>query len=93
MPKYIASRLAGGNRLFPAEIVIDNIGVTIKVPGLFGGRERTIPFKQISAVDIKCPMVGFSSILIKTISEGFIFSNGFTKPEVQKMRDLIMGQL
>ena len=58
METFIASRIAEGNRLFPAQVVIDQLGVTLKVPGLFSGNEKTIPFDRISSVDIDCPLVG-----------------------------------
>jgi hypothetical protein len=33
--KYTASRLSEGNKLFPAEILVEETGLTIKIPGFF----------------------------------------------------------
>lgn len=62
METFIASRLAQGNRIFPSTIIIDQQGITLKVPGLFSGNEKTIPFSRVSSVDIDCPMVGWSEL-------------------------------
>ena len=50
MKQYTANRLSGGNRLFPAEIKIDDFGVTVKVPNLFSGKEKSLGYDKISSV-------------------------------------------
>ena len=42
MSVYEASRLAGGNALFPATITLGKDEVTFKVPGLFDGKEKSL---------------------------------------------------
>jgi hypothetical protein len=84
MNKYIASRLTEGNRMFPTQIIINYLGVTVKIPSLFSGKEQTIPFSRISSVNIDCPFVGYSTIEIETTGEGQIRANGFLKSEVQR---------
>src|ERR1035437_4488468 len=69
---FTASRLTGGNRVFRSRIIIDDQGVTLKDPGLFSGKEKTIPFSRISSVNIDCPFVGFSTIIIERTGEGSI---------------------
>jgi len=94
MKIFSASRLIGGNRLFPNEIQIGDSGVTMKIPGLFSSKEETIPYSKISSVNIDCPMVGFSSITITTnTSEGEITSTGFLKDEVVEMKSLILEKI
>jgi len=93
MPTYIASRLTGGNRIFPDQITIDETGVTLKEPGLFSGEEKTIPFSRISSVEIECPVIGFSTITIETTGEGGIKVDGFTKDEVTEMKKLIISKM
>lgn len=93
MPTYIASRLTDGNRIFPSKIIIDDIGVTLKDPGLFSGKEKTIPFSRISSVNIECPFVGYSTIIIETTGEGEIQVHGFTKSEVKSMKELILEKI
>ena len=93
METFIASRLTDGNRIFPSKIVIDKQSVTFKVPGLFSGNEKTIPFNRISSVDIDCPLVGFSTIIIETTGEGNVRAHGFTKTEVKRMKELILTKI
>jgi uncharacterized membrane protein YdbT with pleckstrin-like domain len=93
METFTASRLSQGNRVFPSRINIDQQGVTLKVPGLFSGNEKTIPFNRISSVDIDCPMVGYSTIVINTTGEGNIRAHGFLKKEVNRMKALILEKI
>lgn len=72
MEIFMASRLTAGNKIFPSEISIGPRGVTLKIPGLFSGNEKTVPYTRISSVDISSPLVGFSTIVIETTGEGSI---------------------
>lgn len=93
MNKYIDSRLTAGNRLFPTQIIINDLGVTVKIPSLFSGKEQTIPFSRISSVNIDCPFAGYSTIEIETTEEGQIRANGFLKSEVTEMKELILSRI
>ena len=93
METFIASRLTQGNKIFPSKIIIDQLGVTLKIPGLFSGNEKTVPYSRIASVDIICPFVGYSTIIIETTGEGNIESYGFTKSEVKRMKELILGKI
>ena len=93
METFIASRLTNGNRIFRSKISIDEFGVTLKDPGLFNREEKTIPFDKIAAVDIDCPLVGFSKISIETTGEGKISSQGFTAYKVKRMKNLILNKI
>ena len=93
MKTYTASRLTNGNRIFPSRIIIDDAYVTFKIPSLFSGNETTIPFTRISSVNIDSPFVGFSTIIIETTGEGQILAKGFTKSEVEEMKELILSKL
>ncbi|MEO7080269.1 MAG: hypothetical protein ABIY71_02040 [Flavobacteriales bacterium] len=93
METFIASRVAEGNRVFPSKIIIDQLGVTLKVPGLLSGNEKTIPFTRISSVDIDSPLVGYSTIIINTTGEGNIRAHGFTKAEVTRMKTMILEKI
>ncbi len=92
MEKFTASRLTSGNKIFPSVITIDSIGVTIKMPSLFSGSEKTIPFSRISSINIDCPLIGFSKIIIETTGEGAITAHGFTKKEVLRMKEIILSK-
>ena len=93
MEIFIASRLTTGNKLFPAEIIIDQDGITLKIPGLFSGNEKTIPYSRISSVDINCPLIGYSTISIETTGEGRIKAHGFTKTEVTRIKERILAKI
>lgn len=93
MEIFIASRLTAGNKVFPAEIIIDLNGVTLKIPGLFSGNEKTIPYTRISSVYIDCPIIGYSTINIETTGEGCIKAHGFTKSEVTKIKERILAKI
>lgn len=93
MKKYTASRLSEGNRLFPCEILMDDLAVTLKLPGFLKGKETTIPMNRISSVDIETPLVGYSTIIIETTGEGAIKAHGFTKSEVSEMKTSLLSKI
>ncbi len=90
---YAASRLTEGNKLFPAKIILEDNGVTFKVPSFFSGEETTIPYSRISSVNIDSPFVGYSDIIIETTGEGKIQVHGFTKNEVREMKQIILAKI
>jgi hypothetical protein len=87
--------LTAGNRLFPIPIpiIINDLGVTVKIPSLFSGKEQTIPFSRISSVNIDCPFVGNSTILFETTRERQKSANGFFKSAVLEMKELILSRI
>jgi uncharacterized membrane protein YdbT with pleckstrin-like domain len=93
MKTYTASRLSSGNKMFPIKILIDDLGVTLKHPGVFSGQEKTIPFSRVSSVDVDCPFIGYSTIMIQTTGEGQITAHGFTKAEVGEMKKIILEKI
>jgi len=93
MDTFTASRLSAGNKVFPSQIIIDSQSLTFKVPGLFSGNEKTIPFSKIASVDIDCPMFGYSTIIVETTGEGNVRAHGFTKTEVKSMKELILQKI
>ena len=90
MEIFNESRLFADNKLFPPAIIIDHNDIAFKIPGLFNGDEKTIPYSHIKSVEINCPVLGFSSILIETTSVGMIKASGFSKYNVKRMKDLIL---
>ncbi len=93
MQEFIASRLSEGNKLYPPHIIIDERGITLKLPGFFKGKETTMLYSSITSVDIETPMVGYSTINIDTKGEGKISAHGFTKAEVTEMKALILSKM
>ena len=83
--KYIASRLSEGNKLFPAEIIVQETGLTVKIPGLFSGDETSVPFSSISAVEIDTPLIGFSTIRFYH-NGNKVEAHGFSKSDVKEIK-------
>lgn len=93
MKKYTASRISEGNKLFPCEILMDELAITLKQPGFLNGKETTIPMNRISSVDIETPLVGYSTIIIETTGEGSIRAHGFTKAEVSEIKTTLLSKI
>ena len=91
MREFEASRMAEGNRLFPAQIKIDDFGVTLKVPGFFSGKEKSLSFTEISSINVESPMMGYSSILFRTIGFDQITAKGFSKSDANEIKELVQG--
>ena len=86
--KYVASRLSEGNKLFPAEIITEENGITIKIPGLFSGDTTTIAYDSISAVEIDTPLIGYSTIRFYH-SGNKVEAHGFSKSDVKEIKSFI----
>lgn len=93
METFLASRLTTGNKFFPTKVVIEEHGVTLKIPGLYSGNEKTIPYTRIASVNIVCPFIGYSTINIESTGEGIIKAHGFLKHEVVRMKELILSKI
>lgn len=89
---YIASRVAEGNRLFPAEIHIEESEIMVKFPGFFSGKSRHIVYQQIEGVNIDTPMIGYSTITFVVGGEK-IAGHGFTKSEVKEIKQICSEKL
>jgi hypothetical protein len=60
-----ASRLSGGNRLFPTQVLITPTAVVHFTPQWIGKQEKTIHMAHVSSVNIDTGLL-FSDILIET---------------------------
>lgn len=89
MKEFQASRLSDGNKVMPNTIKIDNFGVSLKIPGVFSGKEKTLTYHQISSVQIDSPMVGFSTITFDTIGWDRIIAKGFSKEDAHEVKELV----
>ena len=85
--KYTASRVSEGNRLFPAEIHIEETEITLKLPGFFSGKSRHIVYQQIEGVNIDTPMIGYSTITFVVGGEKLV-GHGFAKNEVKEIKQI-----
>jgi hypothetical protein len=89
MKIYTANRISTGNRLYPAEILIDDYTVTVKYPGIFSTNEHVMPFSKISSVKTHVPFFGFSKIVITALGFDTIIVNGFEKNDAEEIKCLI----
>jgi len=89
MKIFAANRLSNGNGLFPLQIIIDDIGVTIRKPGLIAAAEKTISYNIISSVELHTPILGFTKIKINSIGLDSTLAEGFERYDAETIRDLI----
>lgn len=89
---YTASRVSEGNRLFPAEIHIEEAEIMLKIPGLFSGKSRHIVYQQIEGVNIDTPMIGYSTITFVVGGEKIV-GHGFTKAEAQEIKEICSARI
>lgn len=86
--KFTASRLSEGNKIFPAEIIIEPNGLTVKIPGLFSGQSRHLDYQNIGEVSVEAPLVGYSTITFFTAGTRAT-AHGFTSNEVKQIKTAI----
>jgi len=84
---YTASRLSEGNKLFPAEIHVEEREIMLKFPGFFSGKSKHIVYQQIEGVNIDTPMIGYSTITFVVGGEKIV-GHGFTKSEAQEIKQI-----
>ena len=89
MKLFTASRISNGNSIFPMEIIIEDVGVTIKKPGLIRAYEKTISYNTISSVELHTPILGFTKIKINTIGMDSVLAEGFERFDAETIKSLI----
>jgi hypothetical protein len=86
--KFKASRLSEGNKVFPAEITLEDNSVEIRIPGLFSGDSKYLNYQDISAIEVDKPMIGFCTIRL-LVNGNKIEVHGFSKADVKEIRRII----
>jgi len=86
--KFTASRLSEGNKVFPAEIHLEENSIEIKVPGLFSGDSKYLNYEDITSIEVDSPMIGFSTIRI-FLNGNKIEVHGFSKNDIKEIRKII----
>ncbi len=89
MQTFTASRLSDDNSLFPCKIIVCSDKITVRIPGLFGNKDKDIRFDKISEVSVDTRLVGYSTITFYTTGTGVVRAHGFTKSEVKEIKELI----
>jgi hypothetical protein len=86
---FRASRLSGGNRLFPTQVLITPTSVVQHTPGWVGRQEETIHMAHVSSVKIHTGMM-LSDVLIETSGGSDpIRCHGHWKRDAGRMKTLI----
>jgi hypothetical protein len=86
---FRASRLSGGNRLFPTQVLITPTSVVQYTPRWIGRHEETIHMAHVSSVNIDTRLL-FSDVIIETSGGSHpIRCHGHRKGDAVKMQALI----
>src|SRR6185503_15196226 len=86
---FRASRLSGGNRWFPTQVLISPSSVVQYTPRWIGKQEETIHMAHVSSVKIDTGLL-FSDVLIETSGGAHpIRCHGHKKSDAVKMKALI----
>lgn len=88
MTKITASRLSDGNKLWPAEITIEENGLNVKIPGFFRGQSTFLAYMDISAITVDTPLMGYSTIRFNA-QGSHVVVHGFTKDEVRRVKTAV----
>lgn len=86
--KFTASRLSEGNKVFPAEIYLEENNVEIKAPGLFSGDSKYLNYEDITAIEVDSPMIGFSTLRLFH-NGNKVEVHGFSKSDIKEIRRII----
>jgi hypothetical protein len=86
---FRASRLSGGNRLFPTQVLITPTAVVHYTPELVGRKEHSIHLAHVASVSIDTNLL-FSNVLIETTGGTTPVScHGHSKADAVRMKQLI----
>jgi hypothetical protein len=86
---YRASRLTGGNRIFPAQVIITPSSVTLLRPQWIGKAEESIHIAHVASISIDTNMV-FSNVQIETTGgHNPVVCSGHTKGDAVAIKSTI----
>jgi hypothetical protein len=86
--KFKASRLSEGNKVFPAEITLEENSVEVKIPGFFSGDSKYLNYQDITAIEVDKPMIGFCTLRLY-LNGNKVEVHGFSKADVNEIRRII----
>ena len=87
---FSASRITGGNTVFPDQLVIDDSAeeVTFRKKKLIGYDETTIRFSAIGSVSRSAGLL-FCDVTIETNGGVTILANGFSRSDANEIVNLL----
>ena len=86
--KFKASRLSEGNKVFPAEINLEENNIEIKIPGLFRGDSKYLNYQDITSIEVDSPMICFCTLRL-FMNGNKVEVKGFSKSDVKEIRRII----
>jgi hypothetical protein len=86
---FRASRLTGGNRIFPAQVIVTSSSVTMFKPQFIGRVEESLHINHVASIKIDTNVV-FSDIVIETTGgRQPLVLHGHTKGDAVAIKDII----
>ena len=86
---YRASRLTGGNRIFPAQVIVTSSSVTMFKPQFIGRVEESLHINHVASIKIDTNVV-FSDIVIETTGgRQPLVLHGHTKGDAVAIKEVI----
>ena len=87
---FTASRVTGGNTVFPDEIIIDDEEqkLTYRKGQIIGYKETTLRFQAIGCASMNAGLL-FSDVIIETNGGKTICAKGFTRSDAREIVDLL----
>lgn len=86
--KFSASRITGGNVVFPDKLEIDDERVTFYKARLIGYNTTIIQRSNIGSVSLKAGLF-FADIVIETNGGQITVANGFSRSDAKKIQQLL----
>ncbi len=86
--KFSASRITGGNVVFPDKLEIDDERVTFYKARLIGYNTTIIQRSNIGSVSLKAGLL-FADIVIETNGGQITVANGFSRSDAEKIQQLL----
>ena len=86
--KFSASRITGGNVIFPDKLEIDDERVTFYKARLIGYNTTIIQRSNIGSVSLKAGLL-FADIVIETNGGQITVANGFSRSDAKKIQQLL----
>lgn len=86
--KFSASRVTGGNVIFPDKLEIDDERVTFYKARLIGYNTTIIQRSNIGSVSLKAGLL-FADIVIETNGGQITVANGFSRSDAKKIQQLL----
>ena len=86
--QFTASRITGGNVVFPDKLEIDDDKVTFYKAHLIGYNATVIQRNSIGSVSIKAGLL-FADIIIETNGGQVTVANGFPRADAKQIQQLL----